>query len=259
MRVILHAGFHKTGTSTAQESLRLNRDALAPYLRVILRPDMVAVCDSACAYSISGDPLDLSLFQYELARLAEGWDIRDTRAIVLASEDLCGHMPGRHGLPSYSAAPQLMLTAAQTLIEIRPDTRPEFFFSTRAAAPWLASCHAQHLDAMRMTLDVTAYARTYCASADLDTVVAHIASVVAPHQVHTTALEDSSARPLGPLDPILDILTLPPEVRTALTPHPPANPMPPQAVLDRLLELNRLDLSDDALRDAKRILRRDLT
>lgn len=257
MRILLHAGFHKTGTTTVQQTLRINRAALAPHLRVLLRGDMIPVCDSARAYSISADPLDLSLYQYELARLAEGWDVRDTRPVLLASEDLSGHMPGRHGLPSYTAAPQLMLTAAETLVEIRPDCRPEFFFSTRAAAPWLASCHAQHLSAARMTLDATAYALTFRDSADLDSAVSHIAAVVAPRQVHRAALEDSTDRPLGPLDPILDLLTLPADIRAGLVPQPPANQMPPQAMLDRFLELNRLDLSDAALRDAKRALRQE--
>lgn len=254
MRVILHAGFHKTGTSSVQATLRANRRRLKPHLRVILRPAMVAACDSARAYSISGDPLDLALFQYELAQLAEGWDVRDTRPVLISAEDLCGHMPGRHGLAGYDAAPQLMLTAAQTLAEIRPEARVEFIFTTRAAEPWLASCHAQHLRAMRMRLDRAEFARAWRGAADLPALVATIAQVLAPRAVHQAALEDCAHRRLGPLDPILDILALPDRLRAALVPQPPANRAPSPARQAELLRLNRSDLSDGELKRAKAAL-----
>ena len=36
MRILIHAGFHKTGTTSVQAALRRNREALAPWLRLRL-------------------------------------------------------------------------------------------------------------------------------------------------------------------------------------------------------------------------------
>jgi hypothetical protein len=39
-RVILHAGFHKTGTTSVQEFLRANRSALKKHVAIRLKPQM---------------------------------------------------------------------------------------------------------------------------------------------------------------------------------------------------------------------------
>ncbi|MFT7593125.1 MAG: hypothetical protein ACI8R4_000437 [Paracoccaceae bacterium] len=254
MHVIVHAGFHKTGTTTIQKALRQNHAALEPYVKIILRSDMVAVCETARAYSASADVLDLSLFQYELSQLAEGWDASDTRPVLLDSEDLGGHMPGRRGLTSYAATPLLMRTLVETLCKIRPDARAQFFFSTRSADPWLASCYAQHLRATRITQSVEEYTHAYRDSARLAEIIGQIATAVAPHPVHHCALESSQTRPLGPLDPVLDLIGLPDAVRARLVAHPRVNTAPSPAKCDRLLALNRSDLGAKVWRAAKRAL-----
>ena len=259
MQVIVHAGFHKTGTTTVQKTLRLNRTALAPHVNIILRSDMLSVCETARAYSASGDVLDLALFQYELAQLAESWDISDARPVLLASEDLAGHMPGRYGLTSYAATPQLMQTLVETLAEIRPDAQTQFFFSTRDADPWLASCYVQHLRAIRLTLTIDEYKAVYHDSARLGAIIDQIATEVAPQPVHHSALESSQIRPLGPLAPVLDLIDLPQAVLVSLAPHPPANIASSQQKIDQMLALNRSNLTTEDWRTAKAALLADHT
>jgi len=254
MQMIVHAGFHKTGTTTVQKALRLNRVALTPYVKIILRSDMVAVCETARGYSASKDVLDLALFQYELAQLAEGWDASDTRPILLASEDLAGHMPGRHRLTSYAATPQLMQTLVETLAEVRRDTQAQLFFSTRTADSWLASCYVQHLRTTRITQTVDEYTSAYRDSARLGGIIDQVADAVTPHPVHHCALESSQSRSLGPLDPLLDLIGLPNTVRAGLVPHPPANISSSQAKIDQMLALNRSNLGAKAWRAAKSAL-----
>ena len=64
MRIIIHAGFHKTGTTTVQKTLRANREDLRPHCRIILRPGMVALCEAARAYSVSRSQTDDSVEVY---------------------------------------------------------------------------------------------------------------------------------------------------------------------------------------------------
>lgn len=252
-RVILHPGFHKTGTTTMQQALRANRAALAPHVRIVLRPGMVAVCEAARAWSVGRNPLDMALLRSELARLVGRWKPDDPRPVLLASEDLCGHMPGRHGLASYDAAPALMRAATEAIEQVHPGTEISLFLSTRAGGDWLTSCHAQHLAASRMTLTAAEYADRYRASGDLDAVIDAVAKAQ-PYPVHRAALDASRDRRLGPLDPLLDLIGLPDPVRASLAPQPRANAAPPPQVLDRLLALNRGDLDDTALRAAKKTL-----
>lgn len=254
MRVLLHAGFHKTGTTTLQQALLRNRRALSPHLRLIPREDLMPAGRTARAWSAGRDPMEMALFRYELAQAVEGWGRSDPRPVVLSQEDLCGNMPGRHGVESYAAAAPLMQAMAETLTELYPQARPELYFSTRAPETWLASVYAQHLRAMRMTLSAEEFAERYRAAADLDAVVDEIAETLAPLPVHRAALEDSRDRPLGPLDPLLDLLELPDDMRAGLDPQPPANTAPPPGCAAELLILNRSDLGDEALRAAKRDL-----
>ncbi|MDF1718585.1 MAG: hypothetical protein P1U75_18240 [Antarcticimicrobium sp.] len=254
MRVLLHAGFHKTGTSTVQQALFHNRDALAPHLRLVPRARMAPAGKAARAWSAGGNPVDLALFGYELAQVMEEWDADDPRPMLISAEDLCGQMPGRAGVESYAAAAPLMRTVVDTLATLHPNAAPAFYFSTRQTEDWLASAHAQHLRASRMTLSAEAFAGRYRAAADLATVVDGIAAALAPLPVHRCALEQSRARPLGPLDPLLDLLALPEGLRDSLEPQPPVNPALPPDCLQGLLVLNRSDLDDAALRAAKRAL-----
>ena len=251
MRVILHAGFHKTGTTTLQQALLRNRRALAPHLRLIPRERMMPAGRTARAWSASRDPLEMAVFRYELAQAVEGWDDADPRPVVISHEDLCGNMPGRHGVESYAAAAPLMQAVVETLAGLYPQARPEIFFSTRAPGAWLASVHAQHLRATRMTLSAEEFALRYRDAADLDAVVDRIATALGRVPVHRAALEASRGRPLGPLDPLLDLLDLPGDLRTGLQPQPPANTAPPSGCAAELLALNRSGLGEAALRAAK--------
>ncbi len=248
MRVIVHAGFHKTGTTSVQQALRLNRAALKPHLRIVLRPAMVAVCEAARGYSAVPDAVNLALFQYELAQLAETWPARDSRPVLLASEDLSGHMPGRKGVKTYQGAPRLMAALVETLRRIHPGAAPEFYFSTRRTDDWLRSCHAQHLCASRLTLDAAKYAKAYRRSANLDAIIDNVAKATAC-PTHRAALEQGD-----PLAALLDVIGLPDELRARLRPADPANTAPPAEVLAALLDLNRGDMSEPDLRAAKRAL-----
>ena len=221
MRIIIHAGFHKTGTTTVQKTLRANREDLRPHCRIILRPGMVALCEAARAYSVSRSQTDLALIQYEAAALADGWAARG-KDIVISSEDLAGHMPGRRGLTAYDATPRIMKALVQAFAAAAPDAQQVLYFTTRAAAPWLRSCYVQHLRATRITQDADEYAADMAGSANLDQIVAQVADAVPHVQVIAQPLE-ACTTPLGPLAPLLDLLggidpaTLTPRPRARLT------------------------------------------
>lgn len=251
-RVIFHAGFHKTGTTSLQQTLRANRAALRPDVRLVLRPGMTALCESARAFSRSREDYDLGLVKYEAAMLVERLEDESATTIVISSEDLSGHMPGRHGLHGYGAAPHLMRALSVAFKAAAPDDELTFFFTTRAADPWLRSCYAQHLRSARMVWDEADYVKRLKTSAEHDKIVDLVRREVPEHTVETAKLEDYAKRPLGMAEAVLDHLGLSAERRARLGAAAPRNAALPTEILAELLALNRSDLDDAALRKAKR-------
>ncbi len=70
----------------------------------------------------------------------------------------------------------------------------------------------------------------------------------------TARLEQTCATPLGPATPLLAAIGLGDAEIAALTPHKRLKPSPAPEVRDAMLDLNRSDLADDDLADAKAML-----
>jgi hypothetical protein len=252
-RIVIHAGFHKTGTTTIQNTLRQNKPLLRPDISVVLRDGMLGLCEAARAYSVSKSALDLGMVQFETAEtLQEFTEFSGT--LLLSSEDLSGHMPGRRGLKSYAAAPKILNAIYNAAAGVFSGVDVSFFFGTRAAKPWLNSCYAQHLQATRITQSAQDYSMSYKGSAQLNTVVDATRNAVPHAFVLSSELGDCSSLRLGLLDPLLDHLEVPQSTKDQFEILPPANTAPPQAKMDKLLALNRSDLSDTDLKLAKRAL-----
>lgn len=252
-RVIVHAGFHKTGTSSAQEVLQTARTTLAPDVTVTLRADMVALCESARAYSADPGPAALGFVQYEAACLAEAWDAAGT--YLLSSEDLSGHMPGRRGLRDYGAAPALARAMTEAWRTLWPAADITLAYTTRAAKPWLASCYVQHLRATRITLDPQTYHDTYAGSANLAGVIASVAKAVPDAAVVPLALEEVGPDRLGPAGALLALAGVRDARRAPLPPARHVNVGLSLAGQRQFLAWNRSDRSDAEVRRLKTAFR----
>ncbi|MHC9236582.1 sulfotransferase [Pseudooceanicola sp. 502str34] len=257
MRVVLHAGFHKTGTSSVQAVLAANRGLLAPGLRIWLKPDIRPLTEACRAFSEHRDDLHRGLLRYEAQEAFGALDASDPRPLLISAEDLAGHMPFRRGLTGYDAAPELLALLTESLHLAQPTAEPVVYLSTRSPEAWVKSCHAQHLQATRMRLDLDSYRRRALAHADLAAVADAVAEAIAPLPLHRAALEAVGHLPLGPLAPLLDLVALPEALRARIVPQPTANPSLPAEVLARLLQMNQSDWDGETLkRRKKRLIRR---
>lgn len=252
-RVVIHAGFHKTGTSSVQQLLRANRPALKPHLRSLLKGQMQDVVSAARGYSTWRDPLTLEKFATRFhARLTRHGDM-PRRSLCLSAEELSGHLPGRGDLRDYSAAPTLATTMAQVVGQVFPEAEIVFYYSTRAPDAWLRSAYWEHVKSSSLTLGWEDYAETYAASADLDATVDAVAAAQ-PHPVHRARLEASANRPAGPAAPLLDLCGVPPGKQAALSLPPPVNERHDSVVLLALLAANREYGDRDARNAAKQAI-----
>ncbi|MGR3379000.1 hypothetical protein [Salipiger abyssi] len=256
-RVVIHAGFHKTGTSSAQAILRANAALLEPHLRVFLRDDFTPLIHAARSYSITRKEDGLTELRRQADRLFRRIDAADPRPVLISSEGLSGHLPGRRGLTCYDAAPRNMAALAEAARQRFGETLDlTFFFSTRDRDSWVRSTWWQNLRSTRLTEDIDLYAERIGKASDLPQIVATVAEVVAPVRVVAERLENSRERREGPLAPLLDLIDLPPEPRDSLEILPPENVQPDIGLGEVFLALNRSALKDPYLREAKKNLRR---
>lgn len=249
-KIVLHAGFHKTGTSTVQAVLRTNRKTLMPALAIRLKGQMAELMSATRGYSTYGTPDALDKVSRRFDALLAELPGMPRRALLLSAEELSGHMPGRGPLADYSAAPVLMYQFWQRARVKFPETPIVFCFATRAADAWQRSAWAEHVKSSGMRLDLNEYCTRYPLASDLDAVVREVRRRV-PAPVHSYALEDCANLPLGPADPVLDLCDIPDDIRSALTPEPPQNTRLGDDILAALLRINRTHNDTDARNAAK--------
>lgn len=231
-RVILHAGFHKTGTSHVQRTLRANAHALKPHVTLRLKRDMKPLMHATRSFSALGDMDGLVAVAGAFNALLDG--VPDGDCLIIAAEELSGHLPGRPKVPDYGAAPVLAELYANAIQTRWPGTETTFHYGTRAPQDWLASAYWEHVKSASMTMDLDAFCARYSAAAGLEGVARQVAELGL--NVHTTALEAADG-PFGPAGPVLDLCGLPPDL--GLSPQPPHNTRLPDPVLLDLLAANR--------------------
>ncbi len=249
-RIILHAGFHKTGTSTIQSFLRENRVALKKQVALRLRWHMKDLCAAARGYSTDHDPLTLVKVQSRFGTVMNELPGMPRRTLIVSAEELCGHLPGRGDLVDYAAAPVLLYAYWEIAKARYPEAEILIYLTVRDPHEWLASAHWEHVRSSDMTMDLEAFRAKYHAAADLRGMAAEIASRV-PAPVHAYGLENCRDLPLGPADPLLDLCDIPLTLRPTLTPVAPVNTRQGDDVLQALLEVNRTVADTQARNAAK--------
>lgn len=254
-RVVIHAGFHKTGTTTIQQTLHANGPLLWPVTALGLRWHLRPVLHAARAFSTWRDDLSLIEFIARFEAYLDGLDLGAHRGLLLASEELCGHIPGRGETVDYSAAPALMRRLADVL-ERRFGSALDltFLFTLRAPDAWLRSAWGEQVKSSRMTLEFEDFRARYAPAADLPGVVAQVRAEVAPHRVEAVRLEDIAAAEFGPVTPVLDLIGLAPETLAQIVPQPRRNPALSAQILAELLEINRCAPDAETAKAAKAAL-----
>lgn len=254
-RVIVHAGFHKTGTTSAQRYLLSNGKNIWPRCALVLPGKLrQGAARMAVRYSRFGTKGLLDAFADDLGQVLRSLDLGETRSLLISDENLAGRMPGRDGQKGYSATADLMARLEEVVKDVvAPDADIHFHFTTRAPDPWLRSTYKHNLRTSRLTLDESAYIARFSTAADLSGVAAQVAARVSG-KVHTTDLAALADHAEGPAKPLIDLMDLPDHLRKALLPKAPENKGPSNAVIQQLLDLNRSRLSDEALTKAKATL-----
>ena len=233
-RIVLHMGFHKTGTSTVQQFLRKNRKALMPALAIRLKGQMSDLLHAARGYSTWRDPLSLAKVAARLDEVLADLPDMPRRTLVLSGEELAGHMSGRTKVPDYGAAPELAQIYSDVIVARFPQAEVAIYLTTRAGDTWLESAYWEHVKSSSMTLDFDDYAERYGATADLNATCDSI-RVAIPHPVHSVSIDAGG----DTITPLLDLCDVPEQLRAGLSYPEPVNTRLPVDVLLELLAANR--------------------
>ena len=168
MKVLIHPGFHKTGTTTFQRSLAANRALLQGRLRFLLPEDLRDLGHAIKRWSanpaIDNSPRIRALWRAHLQPFADRPDI----PLLLSSEALCGQIPGRKGIWAYDRALEVLPVLVEDIPSILPDAEITVLFGTREPESWMKSVFWQNLRSNRIVEDYAAFRETLLSGAQLD-------------------------------------------------------------------------------------------
>ncbi len=243
-RVIVHAGFHKTGTSSLQVYLRANRKALKEQVKIYLKADFLSAGNLGRVYGLKPYPWRRRWFAAALRSFLS--KIPDDKVIFLSWEGFSGVMPGHRRvitgqIGNYTRAAIPLARSITTELRRRfgPDTQVEFLYTLRRTEPWIRSVYGHLVRSIRITDDFEEFRDSFRPLPELDQEAARIARALRPLKIHTAWLEDIGKAREGPASVLFDLVDIPPEIRAALPAAQRANMgLSPEAE-ETFLRLNR--------------------
>lgn len=263
-RILIHPGFHKTGTTSAQAFLNTNRKVINRHYAILgpSRLRQAGLINAARAFTGSGLSEDAAAFTAKTQDILNATHFGARRGLILTDENLAGRRPGGDFSGAYQRLPEIMGHLVQTLrAHFAPDPcEITIYLSTRALAPWATSLWGHNVRKSRVIEDGPFEGTTECLvspivpNIDLDACAAALRAAL-PDVVHVTrALEDVTDTPFGPGTPFADWLCAGPGDFAVMVPGPRTGVSPPMATTQACLELNRTIEDDLVLRMAKQDL-----
>lgn len=246
--VYVHAGFHKTGTSSLQDYLRTTRKDLAPYVAVHLKEDFLKAGNLARRYGQR--PYPHRRIRFARALRAYLASVPDHERHILSWEGFSGIMPGHRRLTGpvrnirRAAIPLNRAIIRELKRRFGPDVKITFYYTLREPDSWIRSVHGHLLRSIRLTEDEAAFVAGFTPPIKLDEEAARIKKAIAPVPLVTSWLADTKERREGPAAALLDLIDLPEGIRRFLPRAAHTNAGNDAEVRAQCLEWNR-EISDD--------------
>ncbi len=261
-RVIVHPGFHKTGTSSLQSYMAKNADVLKPYVTFYGKAAFLQAGSAARIYGQKPYPWRRRGFRRLLDQFLDS--IPDDPVIVLSRETFSGAMPGHRRLfgrlvTGYqrAAVPLGLEIVASLRQRFGPEVQIEYLYTLRARESWIRSIYGHLLRSIHLRDDYTAFRQRFPRLRDPLEEARVIAEKLPLDAVHYAHLEDCGAHREGPASALLDVLNIPQEVRAGLPAAARANVGQSPDLEAAFLIMNRK--SDDKIalkREKDRMLRK---
>ncbi|WP_170469523.1 hypothetical protein [Ruegeria arenilitoris] len=250
-RVLLHLGFHKTGTTAAQSFLYENRELIWPHFALMLpyKTRKLGLSNAATRHSIYGTLGTLSDFSTQLRDYLATRNFGTRRGLILSEENFSGLRPSRNIDQGYAAAPDLAACVVDAIRDrfAGQEVDITIYLSLRQRGSWLRSLWAHDLERTREVQDFEAFRANMDHLPSLEDTVEDIRKKLPSVSVTEDWLEEMQLRRFGSGTPFADFLNLPREKAGQLVPPAKINTRLPEEVLAELLNLNRSRLDEAAL------------
>lgn len=256
IRVVVHAGFHKTGTTSIQRFFENNKDKLAAEMQFFGPKDIPDIKNAADAYTKR--PFRHRLWMFKIRTRQFLSDLPETGTVLISCENLSGGMPGHRTwngrlMTGYERTGPSLLTALENEIRRRFGNGLDlvFYFSLRERDPWLKSIYGHLLRSIQLTDDFPTFRSRFSPMLSPANEATVIAKRLSPLVLRTSRLEDLQDKPEGPAASLLDCLGVSVSLRATLAPasrRNVANSPPLQAAF---LKLNCSKLGGAKLKSAK--------
>lgn len=243
VRVIVHAGFYKTGTTTLQAFLAENQRRIAPYAAIYMGPQLGAATSLGRHYG------QLPVF-WRRRRFGRAMDnflttVENAPCIVISRESFSGMMIGyaRCTRPttrySNTAIPLAREIRRAVVARFGADVDLTFVYTTRARDAVIRSSYGHVLRSSQLKDSAEDFAARFPATFNLDAEAAEIRRALAPTPVLTISLEDHATDRFGTAGPLMDLIGIPPEAQRQMVAVSPKNVAKPLVLQEQFLKLNR--------------------
>lgn len=255
VHVIIHPGFHKTGTSSLQDWLGRHRNALKPHLSYYGKSDFPQAGTAARIYGQKPYPWRLWAFRRAFDSFLSR--VPDVPVIVLSRETFSGAMPGHRRMTgrlttSYrrTAIPLGRQIIAGLRHRFGPEVEITFLYTLRARESWIRSVYGHLLRSIHLPCDYDTFRAQFGDLMDPRREAEAIATALGV-AAHLVDLDDVGVRREGPAAAVLDLLDVPQSVRDALPPATQANIGQTTALEAAFLAMNRSSRDKAALKRQK--------
>ncbi|MFT4716519.1 MAG: hypothetical protein ACI9ZD_000174 [Paracoccaceae bacterium] len=261
--VIVHAGYHKCATTSLQDFLQVNKDALRPYLHYYGKADFLTAGAHARIYSQRPYLWRLWRFRRSLRTFLN--HIETTETIVLSRETFSGSMPGHRKFSGAmmmgyadAAKPLSQVILSELRRRFGKDVTVIFAYSTREKESWIASIHGHLLRSIRLLDDLTTFRARFPSLRAPAEEAAEMTAYLAPVQVMNIPIEEYTNHPEGPAAALLDLLSVPKSIRSSFKPAKRTNSGQNADARAQFLALNREISNKTSLKQAKSDLQHQL-
>ena len=253
MQVLLHLGFHKTATSTAQAFLHENRALVWPRAALALPGRMQAVAQAVFSHGFARNADSAAAITAAMRAFLAGLTLTPNRRLIISAENLLGPMPLGLAPAPYPEAVASTRALLAGFDGLDWPVSVTLYLSTRAQATWAESlwAHQVRKDQLIPFCETLADFRARLDRVPLSEQLARLRAALPETRIITHDLADFGTMPFGAGQPFVDFLAPPREVQDQFRPVPPTNVAPSRAVTEELLALNRSGLFDLELSAAK--------
>lgn len=255
-RVIVHPGFHKTGTSSLQSYCGKHRKALRPYMTFYGKAAFMQTGSAARIYGQKPYPWRLRRFRAHLDLFLA--QVPDDPVIVLSRETFSGAMPGHRRLlgrmvKDYrrAAVPLGRQIVDGLRARFGEEVSIEFLYTLRDQESWIRSVYGHLLRSIHLTEDYDTFRARFPKLIDLTEEATRISDALRLDAVHLSRLEEVGSAKEGPAKALLDLVDIPQAIRAKLPPAERANSGQSPDLEQKFLELNRQGHSKAHLKRAK--------